>query len=636
MLAGQLDWKNTLRRTPFVRHAPFVLASAVVFALCNHIRLPFSNPWNITGVLARAHFNPANNILRFLIFVGAPLLLLGGLRFLPFTRNRYPWGETSVGSYDLSYQQTAVKRLLPILLLTFLACVILALNVPTHRAPGVATDPWGVSLDTFHDGESLGTSVSLMNGHAPYKDFVFAHGVFQDPLRSVVAFKLFNRSIGAVRTLDSIVKLLCFLVLFAFLLVLYNGRYLYAFLTLLVLFLALFCGALIIPARDLMTFSFLLATGVLVRAINEPEPKLSAVGCAALVFFSFLPLAAMVYSIDRGFYIIATYGVMLPLIVFWFRRRLRYRALAFSALGFGLGVMFVGLLLRWEFRAFLDFAILTLPRYKELIDGFVYPFRSPKYLLIVLIISWNAYWVFARFLTAYRPFITGAVEPGSLGAFLRMHLMDICMVLLSLCFFRSALGRSDWSHVEYSCSVVYILSCYLIVKYWLHGALKKRPDAGRMLTRYLVCITVAGCLLGILRIGYSHLLERNFPLKKTDAQFIPSDHQQGLAFLTANLSTEDKFFTMTSEASWYYLLNRPCPSRFPVVWFAEPPFYQQEIVRDLRINRVKIILYRNREWPSNIDGISASERLPIVDAYIRDNYRPFATVAGNEFWIRKM
>jgi hypothetical protein len=44
---------------------------------------------------------------------------------------------------------------------------------------------------------------------------------------------------------------------------------------------------------------------------------------------------------------------------------------------------------------------------------------------------------------------------------------------------------------------------------------------------------------------------------------------------------------MTSEGSWYYFIEKACPTRFPVVWFASTTFYQEEIVSDLKNNNVK-------------------------------------------------
>ncbi len=618
-----------MRQISLVRHLPYVLGSAVAFALCTHIALPFSNPWNIVGELAQEHFNPATNVLRFLFFISAPVLLLAAFRFLPFTRKLCPWDETPAEPHGLSSRQAATKPLSLLAIVSCLFCVIVALNTSTYHE----SEP---TLDTFHEGESLGTSVTLLNGGIPYKDVVFSPGVFQSPLRSVIAFKVFTRSIGAARTLDSILTLLSFLVLFAFLAVLYEGRYLWVNLTLMVLLILLYSRWLFILSRDLLTFTFLLVTAILLRALKEPEPRLSAVRSVSLVLFSFLPLAAMMYSVDRGFYLTATYCIMLPLIVFYLRQRSLCPALLLSALGIGLAILFAGFVLHWEFRPFIDFSIITVPQYWELMDGFVYPFRSPRYLLIVLIISWNVYWVFARLLAAFLRDANAADHRRAFSFFFRAHLIDICLLLMAVFFFRNALGRCDWEHIQYSSGISYILLCYLTVKYRLQPTLEKRPNATGILERRVVCILVAACLGGAYRVEKLHLLTRNFPVKMMDAEFIPNDYQQALSFLRTNLSKEDEFLTMTSEPAWYYMLNQPSPTRFPIVWYAQPPLYQQEFVQQMRAHKVKIVLYSDNSDYGDLDGISARERLPVIDAYIRDNYRPFATIAGMEFWIRKL
>ena len=617
-----------MRKSPFVRHFPYVVGSAVAMAFCTSIHLPFSNPWNIVSELTQAHFNPTSNILRFLLFIFAPVLLLFAFRGLSFTRNLCEWGETHAAPTKPSSPKAAAERLWSRIMLSFLFCVIVALNTTAYHDSGPL-------LDAFHEGESIGTSMSLVNGGVPYKDAIFPHGLIQDPLRSLIAFKIFTQSIGAVRTLDSLLTLVCFLLMFAFLLVLYEGRSIWVNLTLIVLAGAIGLHGLIIFSRDLPTYLFLLVTAVLLRGLDELKPRLTAMRCVAFVLFSFLPLAAFMYSVDRGVYLTATYLVMLPLIVLRFRGRSLYLTLTLSAFGIGLAALFAGALLQWEWRPFVDYAILTVPQYWELMYGVVFPFRNPRYLLIVLILSWNAYWIFARFLTAFLSDEKGVKEIGAVRVFFSMHLMEICLLVMSLCFFRSALGRGDWEHVRYSLAVTYILFCYLIGKYWLFGALDKRPNASRILGGSLACIMVAACLAGGFRVGHEHLLARDFPLNVPDAQFIPADYEEGLSFLRANLSKDDEFLTMTSEASWYYLLNRPCPSRFSIALLAVPPQYQQEIVRDLEVRRVKIILYGNQSQFSNLDGISPTERLPIVYAYIRDHYRPYATIAGMEFWIRK-
>ncbi len=92
---------------------------------------------------------------------------------------------------------------------------------------------------------------------------------------------------------------------------------------------------------------------------------------------------------------------------------------------------------------------------------------------------------------------------------------------------------------------------------------------------------------------------------------------------------------MTSEAAWYYFLERPSPTRFPIVWFAMPHFYQQEIVEDLEEKNVKYILMSNAHWANRIDRVSSKARLPIVRDHIHVNYAPLGMIDDHEIWVRK-
>ncbi len=92
---------------------------------------------------------------------------------------------------------------------------------------------------------------------------------------------------------------------------------------------------------------------------------------------------------------------------------------------------------------------------------------------------------------------------------------------------------------------------------------------------------------------------------------------------------------MTNDASWYYLTDRPCPTRFQIVWLATPRFYQNEVIRDLETKKVKYILYKNDAIWMNIDGIPNEKKLPILVKHIEDNYVFFREIHKNQIWARK-
>ena len=110
----------------------------------------------------------------------------------------------------------------------------------------------------------------------------------------------------------------------------------------------------------------------------------------------------------------------------------------------------------------------------------------------------------------------------------------------------------------------------------------------------------------IYRIYSGNLISQNVPLMVKDSELIPRpSYKATISFLKDNLSSEDDFFTMTSEGCWYYFIDRPCPTLFPLSCFAATNFYQHEVVEDLKKSNVKFILYRNNNWTSTIFGLSA-------------------------------
>ena len=125
------------------------------------------------------------------------------------------------------------------------------------------------------------------------------------------------------------------------------------------------------------------------------------------------------------------------------------------------------------------------------------------------------------------------------------------------------------------------------------------------------------------------------PVNASDDFFIPDNYKGTINFLRVNLEADESFFTLTSEASWYYFIDKPCPTRFQVVWFAMPLFYQNEVVDDLKSGKVKYIILRNNHWANKIDGFDNEVRLPVVISYIKQNYIFYKRIDDNEIWIKK-
>ncbi len=573
--------------------AVYVAGFGAGLALWGRISLPFHNPWNVMGLPALQGFHPANNILRFLVLMACPAVAL-------LVANRIWPGMLAAPAARRAEPAEAAGPRGGILLVALAA--LAGFNIPTYHA-------WG-PLNRFHEGESLGTAVSHLHGQIPYQDYLFVHGVYQDPLRSAAAFRLFGRSIGSPRALESAVKIAAFALLGWLLWELFERRWVAAYGALLVVValhglvaleaMWLPLAPLRLMPRDVTAMAFLVA---LVRLYRRPEA-----GAGAWFVASFVPVASFGYSIDRGFFLTATALVGLPLLRLLIRRQGRFWLPVLAGVAAGGAVL--GWLLEWRAGEFVRFTFLTMPRYKEWMDGIAFPIHQAPMWGLGALAALNLFQL-TRLLLA-----EGGRE------FLRKYFLEVCLLLLAVFYLRAGLGRADIVHVSVNSWPSYLLACRL----FLEAGLKRR----------LVVAGAVGlaavCLVQIPRAG---LMAQNFPLGRPDSFYLPAGYLQAAAAVRQSLGPGESFFTMTSEALWYYLVDRPCPARFPVVWFAAPAFYQQEIIRDLERNNTKLVLYRNAAPSNRIDGIGNEQRLPLVASYLQEHYEPWRKIEDHEIWIRR-
>ncbi|MBW7956727.1 MAG: hypothetical protein H3C68_02430 [Deltaproteobacteria bacterium] len=602
--------------------ALFLLGITIGTVLWDEIVLPFSNPWKVVGPMTLLGYNPGNNILRFVVFVISPALVLT-LAFLISKRLR-GFLFTPPVLPPAAYAKTEKRAVLIVMALS----VIVALNSPSIMG----------ELDIFHEGESLGASISYEAGLAPYKDFIFAHGVYQDPLRSILAFKLFGRSISSARTLDNIQNVLAFVLLGVLVLKLFRGSLLAA--SAMVLFAGLYWTIHLIPSqvlgyilipfimpRDLTIFGFLIA-GLSIHTLAHAEKPRPIVVFISGLAFSFIPIASFAYSVDRGFYLFTAFVVLAPLAYIFLLRRNKVflTSLIFGALT---SIVLLVLLLRGGTAEFIGYVFFTMPKYKELMDGLVYPFNVWSAFLACVLCAFNAFWITKRFFGELNSNGIGAP-----GTFLKGYFPELMLFMLSIFIFRGALGRSDLDHIASSIYPASLLFVYIMTKHY-GTYLPRKFRFFRGAGAFAAIVLVFAVLFGAYRIYALGLIHQNFPVSIKDEEFIPANYKATISFLEKEIGGGETFFNMTSEAIWYYFLNQPSMTRFPVIWFAAPEFYQKEVAYDLERKKVKYIIFSNFNGANYIDGISTKTRLPILTDHIRKEYRFLRWIDDNEIWIRK-
>lgn len=605
---------------PFVL---FGLGIAIGFACWNKIILPYHNPWHVVGPVMVTEYNPSNNLVRFLFLLSMPvvLLLISYLACPGKLRDRIfrPADPQIAGT------KGRMRHLLLIALV--LLATLAAINSPTEVA-------WG-PLDTLHEGESLGASVSYMHGQAPYKDFVVPHGMGQDPLRSVVAFKLFGRSIGAVRTLYSILKILDFILLGLVVLMALGGSYLWA-LTALALFAApmfwsfknadfqVVCLGLF-SVRELTSFAFLIAFIAFKNRISKQPVRLASLLVGGFLC-AFIPFASTGYSADRGAYHFIAFVPISLILYLAYLRTSRYRIhyAASSALGALAGVLLLNMLTRGNLPAFIKHTYLIEPRYFGLLNGFIFPVKHFRWDGVLILVAANAFWVTLKLVQELR-------AGKGIRDFADKYFPEFALLILSVLVSSSGVARPDWIHMATGAVPSYMLTAVILSKHYL-----PRLFPGTAVRTGYACILAIGLLgwsvYGIHQASSEGLVGENFPLSVSDVELVPANYWPTVEFLKESLAADESFFTLTSEGVWYYLVDKPCPTRFSDVFYAATDFYQREMVEDLKRNKVKFIIYNNDCWTNLIDGIPTEARLPIVLDYINKNYEFITLVDDNEIW----
>ena len=631
----------------------FVIGILISYLLWDSISLPFVNPLGVVGYCTKIQFNPQNDVLRFGLFLGLPSFLL---LLVSFLGRKWLWDKSlfTLQSSNEKGKIPSSKNSRWFTVLPIFYAVLIALNAPTYHSFG--------RFDAYHEGESLGSAESFLKGEKPYADFVFFHGLIQDPLRSVWAFGLWGRSIGAERTIESGMKVLAWIFLALFIRKLFQNSVWWTLGSLSVLALAQvsFCfnvfgsffipeltpehmvqafldhqdfwkcfNFLIVPSRDVLTFILGLVWLSLFEFLPGGGKRASWQFRILSVLFFLGPLMALGYSVDRGVYLSVISFLLFFVFVFHLTERSRKEFLIFSGTGFLLGLMGLTFLLQGQWAPFFEFTFNQMPKFKELSEKIPYPIHQLKFLFACVLIAAHGY----RLVWIGLGSTFSKDQKSWWKPFIQKHLIELTLYAMSVFYFRNVLARSDEEHLIYSLLPAYLLTFYVLrqklaILRWSPGQLKMTKIAIGILTASLMVF--AG-----IKDWRDNPFPKNFPVAEPDSAFLLPAQRALVDELKPRMKKGDGFFTMTSEASWYYFLDEACPTRYPYLWTAVTEKAQEEIVRDLRAKKVKWILYRDADWSYRIDDIGNDEKFPVINQYVLKNYQPCFSVEGNEVWVLK-
>jgi len=397
--------------------------------------------------------------------------------------------------------------------------------------------------------------------------------------------------------------------------------------------------------RDLVLFAFLTVLTFLAARVRRHKLSSSrSVGAEASagkgIFWLSVALGALpglgcIHSIERGVYLLVAFAVIVPACYFFFFRGgpSAKPFLAGCAGGFVFSAALLTILIRGAFQDLLRLTALLASTDVQLSFGFPYPFEAGPYVLISLMMAFNCFWVIRAFLRHWGA-AQGLVE--GIRNFTREHFMEAAMLLLSMLYYKNALGRSDWIHVAYVLSIPTILFLFIALQHFIQPLLLKiAPLRIAFITGVWILIAMQSFAL-LRNIPRHNLLRENFPLAVDDSQYLPDNWKGLVSFLRANLSRDESFYTLSDEISIYYFVGKLCPVRFPLLdMVVKNEYYQRQIITDLEAGNVKFVVGDFANQYYQLDGISNELRAPLVFDYIREHYQEHQKIDDQVILIRK-
>ena len=589
------------------------------YLILNFDFLPFSNPLHAHGPFVDIRYNPNNDIVKFLILVVAPSVLFVICYFL------FPRATERFLLFDIKKaerpQVIKSKLKTPVNIFGFLLVILLIFNLYPYEYHA------GDNLDTFHEGEALAAAVNELHGLIPYKENLFVHGYFQDVGKTLLAFNFFGRSIGATRTMESLLMMINYFFLFLIMLLLFRKDMIYSLLVFLFLIFIntrpiadlYFRYFNILLIRDFVVLLFVLVVYFLNKRL-ETATKDFITGVLVFIF-SFWPVFSFAISIDRGFF---TTAAMLIISVFFLIKSYKKGFFPFFvtvwAAGIAISIFSVYLIMGEGFESFIRFAFLEMPRYKELFDGMKYPFNKFVFGFYPLVFSLGLFRLVYIYTTDY------SFNTKRLFDFIELYFVEIMLFTIALINFRSVLGRSESVHLSFSNIIFFLWFFYTLFHYILPVLLKKNITSHPFFKIFLGLVF----LFYLFTTAYTKQYKYRFPLHRADSGFYPVNQRELIKFLNKLMKPEDGLYDLSTHPVVYYWFDKPSASRFPVFWIAATDDFQKEIVKDLEKKKVKYIIYFNA-----LAGWMNLDDYKIVFDYFQSNYEMEKKFKHYSLYVRK-
>lgn len=533
-------------------------------------------------------------------------------------------------------------------------------------------------IDLFHEGERLAPLNEMLHGGVPFRDVYVQHGLFQNAYLAWVAGQIFEPTLFGLRTMERILNPLGYVALYLLGLQVFRGRFLTAFLCMLI---ASGTEFSVSARHSLGLISFAFAANFL--TLSQGRSKRSVLSWK-LLFSGIFTSLAFWYSTEIGLYSLGAIGLFL--VIYSLRRGevtspLRQseneqveekgvKERLFPVISYSCGVLlgFLPVALYFLSHGALDDAIWNSYiqcRYQLATWGLAFPSLSGT-LTLLSSEGWSAF-IFSKGFRWYLPIcifliVASYLTYRGLSGTHSANTMKLLLLLLGgVAFFRTALGRSDGGHLNFGATFLWLL-CLLPLEGGIVSMFRAILSSFRGRTAWHNALKAAWVLIPTVifcwYVGEVHnplsgfngkwnrLRQNPFKqqvvseeLARAGAVDIPDDQvqqiQKVVAYIQENTEPNENIFDFTSQGAYYFFANRPGVTRFHQVSYASTPAMQEEVIAALEQDKTRLVIFKTGGWFDNVDGIRVEERHALIAAYLQENYEPAININNTEILLRK-
>jgi hypothetical protein len=593
--------------------------------LWSKINLPYSNSHNVIGIYDNLKYSSYNDVVRYIFFIGFPVLTFF-LSLLIFKKDKIIIFQDLLDNnrkHDPLSKNTKKKIFFSFLLFVIYILVeFLSLNMPDMK------------IDYLHDGDYLTAAMNYFLTNKIWSSSYAVHGASMS-LYPNIMWKIFNiESIGAYRLFPIFLVILVkffslffvyqltkivflkdnfkviFFVIFSFLILSMSD------------FDALLSGYNLISFRDLYLIFFLICLFNII--VLQKQNYFN------LFFISVIPSVTILLHTDIGIYL--NFTLIFLMIYFYFCNKKKNWFIIIVICSFWiLTLFFLG---PDEFKLFFK-NILILASSIDYLHGLPYPepffeigeskhaSRATKGLLLQLI---------AVLIVTYKI----VIKDQNINNNKKIYF--IFLIILSLVFYRAALGRSDSYHIRMSCDLPILIISFFTIEYLLINIdkLLKYLKIEKVNFAFFFIFIFFIAQLVYSKFNYSNIVNiknrySEFTRHK-DNFFMDNDTIRMTNFLKKITKDEKCIENFTYDLSIPFFLKKISCTPYYSSWLASPTILQQDYVKRLQIAKPNYIIYKSDKFL--VDNFEVYERVELVDNYINKNYNFYINI--NDFLIYKI